>query len=121
MRNLIVFVFTAVMLMSCASVQPVPDPQVELDQDSDCGLGEEKVEVLRQAAMNYLVDEWPVLDAECESISEVATRRFDGRCQFRGGPDVTADCPEPSHQGYVLVFDKVTSEFQNVYWMQAAE
>ena len=37
-------------------------------------------------------------------------------CAIAGGPKRTADCPEPSHDGYSVVFSRETLEPVQVYF-----
>lgn len=84
-----------------------------------CQLTNAQVDEIRERALEFLIAEWPVLDAKCERIAANVAKMRDGNCAVFGGPLDSRECPEPSHHGYTITFDEATLEPLQVYWLAA--
>ena len=81
-----------------------------------CDLSDDEMMKLREAAMAYLISNWPVLDEECEQISDEMVLIYPDICGVLGGPNNEAACPPPSHAGYRITFDRQSLEPTGIYW-----
>jgi hypothetical protein len=86
------------------------------DAAAYCALDDDALHTLQERALAFVIEEWPVLDAECEQMSDKVLHIYPDSCAIAGGPKRTDECPEPVHEGYNVVFDKDTLEPVNVYF-----
>ena len=87
--------------------------------ERECDFTAEHIEQIRSRVFEFLLAEWPVLDAQCEGIANSVETRPDGDCAILGGPVMNDGCPTPSHRGYVITFDELTLTPKNVFWLAA--
>ena len=100
------------LLGSCASVQDTAEPGAR------CELTPDQLDTIRANALAYLLSEWPMLDAQCESVSDRVRVAGATECSIAGGPITTGAACEPSpHAGYEVVFIEETLEPVKIYWI----
>lgn len=120
MRNLLAgsfFLFVVVVVVGCAATQETEErPSVEAEPQR-CELTPADLWILRVAALEYLVEEWPVLDKRCEHISEtvVVTKLYG--CMILGGPRRDSSCEVASHFGYGIIYDQDTLDPIEIRWL----
>ena len=120
-KHAFLIILTGVAIAACAAPQldqpaTQPPPAGSGGPDEFCALEDSDLGVIQERALEYVLQEWPVLDAECEEITVDVHYIHPDSCAISGGPKRTAACPEPSHEGYSVVFDKDTLEPVKVYF-----
>jgi len=99
----------------CASVQE------SSETPAPCELTASELTTVQSRALAYLLQEWPVLDEQCESISDSVRDVGSGECSILGGPKRSNAACEPSpHEAYEIVFIEETLEPIRIYWMSSA-
>lgn len=112
----IVLVIAGTAVAACASSsEQVITPPAD-DTAARCELDDDALRVVQERALAFVIEKWPVLDAECEQISDKILHIHPDTCAIAGGPKRTADCPDSSHEGYNVVFDRDTLEPVKVYF-----
>lgn len=113
---------TAILLATsgCAAPQQVaPAGQPAAEEEQRCQFTDAQLTRIRMNALEYLLAEWPVLDALCEEIGTDVSLSPEGSCAISGGPVSKEECPTSSHFGYVITFDEATLLPNSVYWITA--
>ena len=116
-KVLVVTLFLAV--SGCAAQQKTMAPAEPALAERHCDFTAEQVAQIRSRALEFLIAEWPVLDARCEGIANVIRQRPNADCAIPGGPLMKDGCPIPSHRGYIITFDDITLAPKNIYWVPA--
>lgn len=97
----------AIFVVGCASIQETDERGNVETGPQTCALTPTALRTLRARALEYLVQEWPVLDERCEHISDtVVVARYG--CMILGGPRRGSSCEPASHFGYGIVYDQET-------------
>ena len=82
----------------------------------DCSLSDQELRLLQANAFDFLVEEWPIQDKNCEEISDHVIVVEPGKCAIVGGPKRMAGCAAPLHRGYNIVFDPETLGPEDIHF-----
>ncbi len=107
----------AAIFTGCVTNQVLEPGAVKSAVNASCGLTESELAALQRKAMDYLLDQWPVLDRRCERMTDRILANREGECAIVGRPIVNNQCEAPSHKEYQIVFLKGTLEPTQIFWM----
>ena len=113
--NLLLLFF--LFFMGCASIQETERQATVSEPKTACQLTANELQTLKASALNFLIQEWPVLDKRCERISDTVVSRKAFGCSIMGGPRTDESCEPPSHVGYGIVFVKETLQPTKIFWL----
>ena len=81
-----------------------------------CELSDSALREVQERALAFLLKEWPVLDTKCEQITEEVRYIHPDSCAIAGTPIRSADCPEPLHEGFSVIFSPDTLQPVQVFF-----
>ena len=104
-------------MAGCASTQHTEDLATGESPKTACELTASELRTVRSNALEFLIQEWPVLEKRCERISNTVIDWTGHGCSILGGPRLDRSCERPSHFGYGIVFSKDTLEPVSIFWV----